>query len=183
MGVTFSPPRVIRRGPYHVVGAWHPYVGDDEDPAWAAADLAFRERSAAITERADDLVLGFLYRPHRDDPSVSADVRSCFVGVEVLALPSPLPEGLAATTFSGGEYVLVDCIGDTPGEAAEGVGRAIAMLADEWLPAHGYVEGDACFAASRAGGAPRPPWVETVYIKLERPSAMSSATPAPLSPS
>ena len=78
------------------------------------------------------------------------------------------PPGLAVTRFSGGEYVLVDCLGDTSAEAAEGVGQAIGMLMD-WIPAHGYVEGDACFAASRAS-APTPPWVETVYIKLERAS-------------
>jgi hypothetical protein len=174
VALRFREPRIITRGAYTVVGAWHPYEGDDEGPGWAGADAAFGSLSDWVSHRADDLMLGFLYRPHRDDPAIAEEVHACFVGVEVTSLegqPDRLanqPDRLAVTRFSGGDYVLVDCIGDTPAEAAEGVGQAIGMLMD-WLPAHGYVEGDACFAAGRAG-APTPPWVETVYIKAEKAS-------------
>lgn len=165
MALRLSEPRIITRGAYTVVGAWHSYEGGDEGPGWAGANAAFGRLSERVSHRADDLMLGFLYRPHRDDPAIADDVHACFVGVEVTSLENQ-PDGLAVTRFSGGEYVLVDCIGDTPAEAAEGVGQAIGMLMD-WLPAHGYVEGDACFAAGRAD-APTPPWVETVYIKAEK---------------
>lgn len=167
MALHLSDPYIIRRGPYTVVGVWAPYEGDDEGPGWAHADAAFRALQREIVHRADDLVLGFLYRPHRDDAAVGVDVHACFIGVEVTSLEGQ-PQGVAVTHFSGGQYVLVDCTGDTPDEAAEGVGAAIGMLADQWMPAHGYAEGDACFAAGREN-APRPPWVETVYMKLERP--------------
>lgn len=70
------------------------------------------------------------------------------------------------TRFSGGAYVLVDCVGQSQQEAAEGVGQAIISMVSQWLPAHGYCAGDACFAAADTS-APRPPFVETVYIKLE----------------
>ena len=166
MAVRFSEPTIITRGPYRVVGAWCAYEGDDEGPGWNGAYAAFSQRRGEIAHVVGALVLGFLYRPHNDDPAVSDDVRAAFVGVEVAALPDGrLPVGLASTHFSGGQYVLVDCSGDTPGEAAEGVGQAIADLT-AWMPTHGYREGDACFAASHEG-APTPPWVETVYIKLE----------------
>ncbi len=164
MALSLGEPRIITRGPYRVVGAWCAYEGEDEGPGWNGAYESLAPRLGEIVGRCDDLMLGFLYRPHKDDPTLPEAVRACFVGVDVHE-SAPVPDGLAATRFSGGQYVLVDCIGDTPGEAAEGVGQAIDWLT-AWLPAHGYREGDACFAASRSG-APRPPWVETVYIKLE----------------
>lgn len=161
-----STPSIIERGPYAVVGAYCPFEGEDEGPGWEGADRAFFARKDEVQDRADDLVLGFLYRPHRDDPSVPHEVRACFVGVEVTSLDH-VPEGLSVTRFSGGKYVVIACEGDTGEEAAEGVGRAIGYLETEWLPAHGYVEGDACFAAS-AEHAVRPPYVEYVYAKLEQ---------------
>lgn len=159
-----SEPRIIERGPYQMVGVYCTYEGDDEGPGWEGAHRGFFQRRHEITNRADGTVLGFLYRPHRDDPAISEGVRACFVGVEVTDLDH-VPEGMATTRFSGGKYVIVDCRGDTEAEAAEGVGQAIGFL-DSWIPEHGYVEGDACFASSheRAGG---PPFVEQVYIKIE----------------
>ncbi|NLX36069.1 MAG: GyrI-like domain-containing protein [Chloroflexi bacterium] len=165
MALAFSEPRIVSRGPYRVVGAWCAYDGDDEGPGWDGAYQALLPRLCTISGRCDDLMLGFLYRPSKDDPVAPVGMRACFVGVEVAA-SAAMPEKLAETRFSGGDYVLVDCIGDTPEEAAEGVGQAIDMLT-EWMPANGYREGDACFAASQVG-APKPPWIETVYIKLER---------------
>ena len=124
-------------------------------------------REAEIEDRVDDLVLGFLYRPHRDHPLVPEAVRACFVGVEVRD-PARVPEGLHVTRFSGGPYAVVTSEGDSAEEAGEGVGEAIGYLAERWLPEHGYLEGDACFAASHEKAA-RPPHVEYVYMKLERP--------------
>ncbi len=164
MAIALSEPRIITRGAYTVLGAWAPYAGQDEGPGWAGADAAFRVRKEAVAHRADDRILGFMYRPQRDNPAIPEDLRACFVGVEVTSLEGQ-PESLFVTHFSGGEYVLVDCRGDTSAEAAEGVGQAIGMLM-EWIPAHGYAEGDACFAAAHEAAA-TPPWVETVYIKLE----------------
>jgi predicted transcriptional regulator YdeE len=111
------------------------------------------------------MLLGLLYRPHADDPAAPAEARACFVGVEVTELDAA-PAGCAVTRFSGGEYVVVACQGDAPEEAAEGVGQAIGALA-EWIRAHGYREGDACFAASHEDAA-KPPYIEYVYVKLER---------------
>ncbi len=166
MAIKFSEPRIITRGPYIVLGAWTPYGGQDESPGWVGADAAFGVRKAQVVHRADDQILGFMYRPHRDNPAIPESLRACFVGAEVTSLEGQ-PEGLMVTHFSGGEYVVVDCIGDTQGEAAEGVGQAIGMLM-AWIPAHGYgyIEGDACFAAGRES-TPKPPWVETVYIRVE----------------
>lgn len=162
-----SEPRIVERGPCLVAGAYATFEGDDEGPGWAAADAAFRSRADEITDRVDGSVLGFLYRPHVDHSEVPPDVRACFVGVEV-ADAAGVPQGLALTRFSGGSYAVVDAVGDDPGEAAEGVGLAIADLAERWVPAHGFVEGDACFAAGDPA-APAPPFVETVWMKVERP--------------
>jgi DNA gyrase inhibitor GyrI len=159
-------PKIIQRGPYVVVGAYCPFEGEDEGPGWEAADRAFWPRAGEITNRADDLVLGFLYRPHRDDPAVPEGVRACFVGVEV-SDARDAPPGMAITRFPGGEYVTVAFEGDSAGEAAEGVGRAIGYLECEWLAANGCVAGDACFAAGEQHAA-RPPYVEHVYMKIER---------------
>jgi hypothetical protein len=160
----FTEPRIIEREPWMVVGAYCTYEGDDEGPGWSGADSAFWPRLSKITNRKGSLALGFLYRPHKDHPELPDTVRSCFVGVEVTDFDQ-VPAGLSTTQFSGGKYVLVDCIGDTPMEAAIGVGEAIGNLMG-WIPEHGYSEGDACFAAGDTT-APKPPHVETVYIKLE----------------
>lgn len=160
-----SEPRIIERGPYQVVGVYCTFEGDDEGPGWAGADRGFFQRRHEITNRTDDAVLGFLYRPHRDDPTISEAVRACFIGAEVTDLDH-VPQGMATTRFSGGKYVIVDCTGDTQAEAAEGVGEAIGFLST-WIPEHGYVEGDACFACGHEQ-AKTPPFVERVYIKIDR---------------
>ena len=164
----FSEPTIIERTPYKVVGAYSTYEGEtpeDEGPGWQGAEKGFFSRSSEITNRVDDGVLGFLYRPHNDHPEISLKVKACFIGAEVTHL-NQVPTGMATTQFSGGKYVMVDCIGDTGDEAAEGVGKAIGMLMTEWIPAHSYIEGDACFAFSHEK-AQRPPHIETVYIKIE----------------
>ncbi len=160
-----SDPRIVRRGPYQVVGVYCVYKGDDEGPGWAGAHRSFFARCHEIANRVDDAVLGFLYRPHRDDPAIPEGVKACFVGVEVTDLDH-VPAGMATTRFSGGKYVIVDCTGDTEAEAAEGVGESVTIL-DRWISEHGYVEGDACFAASHEQ-ARKPPFVESVYIKIEQ---------------
>jgi predicted transcriptional regulator YdeE len=162
-----SQPEVVEHAPFLVVGCYRTFQGDDEGPGWEGAHRTFFPRAHEVQERKGDLVFGFLYRPRRDDPAIDQSVRSCFVGVEVSRLAG-VPEGMHATRFSGGEYAIVTCEGDTAEEAAEGVGEAIGNL-DRWLPEHGYVEGDACFAASHEGDA-RPPYSEYVYMKLERPA-------------
>ena len=160
----FSEPRIIERGLYNVVGAYATFEGNDEGPGWSAADKAFFSRQSEIVNNTDSLVLGFLYRPHKDHPEISAEVRACFIGAEVADLDH-VPPGMSVTHFSGGSYVIVDCIGDTMDEAANGVGDAINFLT-QWMPEHGYREGDACFSAGDMK-AVRPPHVEMVHIKLE----------------
>lgn len=160
-----SEPRIVEREPYLVVGVYCTFEGADEGPGWSGAEKGFFLRAHEIANRRDDAVLGFLYRPHRDDPGTSEDVRACFIGAEVTDLDH-VPEGMATTRFSGGQYVIVDCTGDTEAEAAEGVGEAIGYLMG-WIPEHGYVEGDACFACSRPRGI-EPPFVEQVYVKIEK---------------
>ncbi len=165
MSPTLSEPTIITHGPWRVVGCWTAYEGEDEGPGWAGAWDAFSRLRSRITGRIDDLVLGFLYRPHKDDPEIPAGWRACFVGVNV-AEDAPIPPAMEITRFSGGEYVIVACQGDTADEAAEGVGQAIGYLT-EWMPAHGYREGDACFACSDEH-VTKPPYIEYVYIKIER---------------
>lgn len=160
-----SDPRIIERGPYQVVGMYCPYEGEDEGPGWAGASRAFFSRQAEISNPAGDLTLGFLYRPHQDHPEIAASVRSCFVGVEVSDLEH-VPQGMSATHFSGGKYVVMECWGDSEDEAAMGVGEAIGYLVEKWMPEHGYKEGDACFAASPSR-IEKPPYLEYVYIKIE----------------
>ncbi|MGC9347394.1 MAG: hypothetical protein ACP5JG_04570 [Anaerolineae bacterium] len=159
-----SEPEVIERGPYLVVGAYHTFEGEDEGPGWSGASEAFFARRDEIINRADDTVLGFLYRPHRDHPEISQGVRACFVGVEVSDLEN-VPEGMSTTRFSGGRYGIVACTGDTEDEAAMGVGDGVGVL-EKWVADHGYVEGDACFALSHEN-EPRPPFVEYVYMNFE----------------
>ena len=159
-----SEPKVIERGPYLVIGAYSTYEGDDEGPGWSGASRAFYERRQEITNRVDDAVLGFLYRPHKDHPDIPESVRACFVGVEVTDLDH-VPEGLSTTQFSGGKYVIAACKGDTESEAAMGVGEGVGFL-ENWIAEQGYREGDACFALSHEN-EPKPPFVEYVYIKIE----------------
>lgn len=163
--LTLSNPTIIERGPYKVVGVYATIDGDDEGPGWAAADRQFFARLGEITNRSDNAVLGFLYRPHTDHPSIAESVRACFIGVEVSDLDH-VPQGMATTQFSGGQYVIVACTGDTQVEASAGVGEAIGYLST-WIPEHGYSEGDACFACSPYT-ANQPPYIEHVYIKIEQ---------------
>jgi predicted transcriptional regulator YdeE len=160
-----SEPKIIERGPYLVVGAYATFEEDDEGPGWSGASKAFYERRAEITNRVDDAVLGFMYRPHKDHRDIPESVQACFVGVEVTDLDH-VPEDLSTTQFSGGKYVIVACQGDTEDEAAMGVGEGVGLL-EQWIAEHGYTEGDACFALSHESDA-RPPYVEYVYMKMEK---------------
>jgi len=160
-----SEPEVISRPPYLVVGCFATYEGEDEGPGWRGASEAFFAREGEIRNRADDVTLGFLYRPHKDDPAIDPAVRACFVGAEVTDLDH-VPEGMATTRFPGGQYVVVACHGDSEGEAAMGVGEAIGMLESEWMSENGYREGGACFACSLPAEQ-KPPFVEYVYIHIE----------------
>lgn len=161
MAAELSEPRVFERGPYEVVGCYATYEGDDE--AWGPASQAFFARKHAITNRVDDTILGFLYRPHRDDPSIPETVRAAFVGVEV-ADRGQVPEGMTLTHFSGGRFVTVSCTGDTEGEAAGAVGDGV-QACESWAREHGYDEGDSCFCYSHEG-AERPPYVEHVVMHV-----------------
>ena len=162
--ITLSEPKIIEREPYLVAGAYCPFEGEDEGPGWSGAYQAFSARREELSNRKDDMVLGFLYRPHKDHQDISESVRACFVGVEVTDLDH-VPESLSTTQFSGGRYVIVACQGDTEDEAAMGVGQGVDFL-QEWIREHGYTQGDACFACSHEN-APRPPFIEYVYVKFE----------------
>ena len=142
--LTLSEPRVIERGPYKVVGVYCAYAGDDEGPGWSGAETEFFRRRDEVRNRKDDLVLGFLYQPHKDRPDAPESVMACFVGVEVPDFDH-VPDGMSTTQFSGGQYVIVECRGDGQEEVAAGVGEAVGFPA-KWIPAHGYVIGDACFS-------------------------------------
>lgn len=157
-------PKIIEREPYKVVGVYCAFEGKDEGPGWSGAYSEFSRRRNEIVNRKGDLTLGFLYRPHRDHPDIPGDVRSCFIGVEVTDFDR-VPEGMSTTRFSGGKYVIVECRGDVQAEATRGVGEAIGFL-EKWIPEHGYVEGDACFACGPEN-AETPPFIEYVYIKIE----------------
>ncbi len=159
-----SEPTVIEREPYLVVGAHCTFEGEDEGPGWSGASQAFHARRGEITSRRGDTMLGFLYRPHKDHPDIPESIRACFVGVEVTDLDR-VPEGLSTTRFSGGKYAILECRGDTEDEAAMGVGEGVAFL-EKWIAQQGYTEGDACFACSHES-APRPPFIEYVYMKVE----------------
>ena len=84
--LTFSEPKVITRPAYLVVGCYAPYEGEDEAPGWSGATRAFFEREGEISNRADDLTLGFLYRPHRDHPEIDEAIKTCFIGAKVTDL-------------------------------------------------------------------------------------------------
>ena len=161
-----SEPRIIEREPYQIVGAYCTYEGDDEGPGWSGASRAFHAQRGEITSRVGDTMLGFLYRPHKDDSTIPESVRACFIGVEVTGLDH-VPEGLSMTRFSGGKYVIVECRGDTQDEAAMGVGEGVGFL-EKWIAERGYTEGDACFTLGHEN-APKPPFVEYVYIRIEEP--------------
>jgi hypothetical protein len=155
--------KIVERGPYLVVGAYTTYEGSEESPGWSGASQAFFERKDEITNRVDDTILGFMYRPHRDHPDIPDSVRACFVGVEVTDLEN-IPSGFFTTTFSGGKFVIVACQGDTEAEAAMGVGEGVQHL-EKWVTDNGYTEGDACFACSHEN-APKPPYIEYVYMNF-----------------
>ena len=157
-------PRIIEREPYLVIGAYCTFEGEAEGPGWSGAFKTFSARRTEIVNRKGDTVLGFLYRPHKDDPNIPESVRACFIGVEVTDLDH-VPEGLSTTQFSGGQYVIVASQGDTQDEASMGVGKAVDFL-EKWIEEQGYAEGDACFACSHEK-APKPPFVEYVHIKIE----------------
>lgn len=164
--LNLSQPTIIERGPYKVVGAYCAYEGEDEGPGWSGAYDEFSRRQKEITNRTDDMILGFIYQPHQDHPGVPENVRSCFVGVEVVDLDH-VPKGMATTRFSGGKYVIVECKGDIQDEVPPGIGEAIHFLGTKWIPEQGYVMGDACFACSHEN-AVKPPYIEYVYIKLNK---------------
>jgi DNA gyrase inhibitor GyrI len=164
--LTLSEPRIIERGPYMVVGVYSPFEGNDEGLGWVAADGEYNRRRGEVMNAADSLTLGFLYRPYRDHPEIPESVHACFVGAEVTDLDH-VPEGMSTTQFPGGVYAIVECRGDGAAESAQGVGEAIGYLATKWLPEHGYVEGDACFAAGDVY-AVKPPYIEYVYMQIER---------------
>ena len=151
----------FERGPYLVVGCYAAYEGDNEGSGWSGASGAFMPRVAEISNRADDTILGFLYRPHRDHPEIGEDVRAAFVGVEVTDLDH-VPEGMWVTRFSGGKYARLACRGDTENEAAMAVGPGVGRLM-AWVEQQGRTQGDACFALSRPS-EPKPPYVEWVYM-------------------
>ena len=146
------------------MGAFCANNGADEGPGWAGADRAFWSRRDEISNRADSLVLGFLYRLHADHPEIPAEACACFVGAEVTTLDHA-SAGMASTRFPGGQYVMMDVTGDTADEVAQGVGEAIGLLST-WMTEHGYIEGDACFSAGDEKAA-RPPHVETVCIHIK----------------
>lgn len=164
MAYRVTEPEVVERGPYNIVGVYATYEGDNEDPAWGEASQGYFSRAGEVRNRVGDTVLGFLYRPHRDDPSVAEDVRACFVGVEVADF-SHVPDGMATTRFSGGRFAAVQSIGDTETDAAMGVGEAVDTL-ERWAREHGFVEGDSCFCFSHET-QPKPPYTEYVHMKIE----------------
>jgi hypothetical protein len=176
MALRLGEPKIIERGPYLVVGAYATFEGDDEGPGWSGASEAFYPRRGEVPNRVGDAVLGFLYRPHKDHPDVPESVRACFVGVEVADLDH-VPGGLSTTQFSGGKYAILSCTGDTEDEAAMGVGEGVSFL-ETWAAEQGYREGDACFALSHED-APRPPYVEYVYMKFEDRDPFSSERTGP----
>jgi predicted transcriptional regulator YdeE len=157
---TLLEPEVIEHEPFLIIGAYATYEGEDEGPGWSVAAEAFHARRDEITDQKDDLMVGFLYRPHRDDPTIPESVHACFVGVEVIDIDH-VPEGLSATRFPGGRYVIVACQGETENDAAMAVGEGVQRC-EAWIAENAYQEGEACFACSHEN-APRPPYIEYVY--------------------
>ena len=163
MARIFSEPRIVVREPCNVVGAYCTFEGDSEP--WGDASRMLDQRKHEIRNRKNDAVLGFLYRPHTDHPDIPENVRACFMGVEVVNFQD-VPAGLATTRFTGGEYVVMECRGDTRDEAAMGIGEAVDRLT-RWIKEHGYRIGDACFECSHESMA-GPPYREYVYIRILR---------------
>ena len=164
MRTGITDPKIIEHDPYTVVGVYATFEGENEGPAWGQASQELERRKLEIQNRRGDTLLGFLYRPYRDDPAVDEKVRACFMGVEVTDC-SQLPDGMTATRFSGGKYVTVECRGATEHEAAMLVGEAIQGL-EQWIRENGYREGDACFCFSHEDAA-TPPFIQHVHVKIE----------------
>jgi hypothetical protein len=108
-----SEPRIIERGPYQIVGVYCPFEGEEEGPGWDGAYTEYSKRKNEIKNRTDDLLLGFLYRPHKDHPEIPENINTCFLGVEVTGFDH-LPGGMATTQYSGGKYVIVECKSEIP---------------------------------------------------------------------
>ena len=164
MAFSLSEPTIIERSPCNVVGVYALFEGEEEGPAWNIATRELNRRLDEIKNREGDTILGFLYRPHKDYPSVPEQVRACFMGVEVTDV-TQIPDGMATTSFTGGKYAVVECSGDTELRSAMGVGGAVESL-ERWAPEHGYREGDACFTYSHEKSE-TPPFINYVLIKLE----------------
>jgi predicted transcriptional regulator YdeE len=163
MAAQITDPKTIEHAPYDVIGIYAVYEGDDEGPGWGKAWTEFSRRKHEVQNREGDTLCGFLYRPHRDDPSIPEAARACFIGVEVSSADD-IPEGMTLTHFSGGRYITTESRGDTEGEAAMGVGDAVQLL-ETWIDEHGYVEGDACFCFSHED-AETPPFVQHVHANF-----------------
>jgi hypothetical protein len=86
MVAEITEPKIIERGPYSVVGVYATYEGDAEGPAWEKASAELERRKGQVRHRVGDTLLAFLYRPHKDDPSVAEEVQACLVGLEVADL-------------------------------------------------------------------------------------------------
>ncbi|MCW5942379.1 MAG: GyrI-like domain-containing protein [Fimbriimonadaceae bacterium] len=160
-----TQPRLEQTGPFRVVGCWCAFDGEDEGPGWTGAHGAFFPRIGEVADREGDLVFGFLYRPHKDHPEVAPSVRACFVGVGVRP-EARVPPGMCESAFPEGTYVAVESVADDMGEAAEGVGEAVAAC-NGYAEANGWREGDACFAVAH-GDEPKPPYREIVMMHLVR---------------
>jgi len=164
MAAEISEPRVMECGAHHVVGTYAVFAGDDEGPAWAAAFNELERRKHEITNRVGDTIIAFLYRPHRDDPSVAPSVRSCFIGVEAADFEH-VPAGMTGTHFAAGRYVAVTCQSPTQDETSAAIGEAVEML-EQWIRDNGYRESDACLCIGHEQAA-GPPFVEEVHIRFE----------------
>jgi predicted transcriptional regulator YdeE len=164
MALEITDPKLIEHAPYHVVGIYATFESDNEGPGWGRASAEFSRRQHEVKNRVGDTILGFLYRPHRDDPAIPESTRSCFMGVEVWSTDD-VPEGMTLTHFSGGRYITTESRGDTENESAMGVGDAVQLL-ERWIEEHGSREGDACFCFSHEN-AETPPFVQHVYAKVE----------------
>ncbi len=140
MSMMLAVPQVAKQEPRCIVGCYCTFEGDDEGPGWSGAHAGLMGRIHEIPNRIGDARWWFLYRPHKDHPEISPDVRSAFGGVEVPDF-TMVADGLSTTRFAGGDYIFVEIIGDSENEAGEGVGPAVQAVED-WLRAHEFGEGD-----------------------------------------
>jgi len=140
MTMTLSKPHVVKQGLRNIVGSYCVFEGENEGAGWSGSTAAFDKRKQEIRNRKGDTLWGFLYRPHRDHPEISANVMACFMGVEVVDFDG-VPVGLSTTRFAEGDYVIVECKGDTSNEVDMGIGPAVGLL-EKWIKEHGYREGD-----------------------------------------